>query len=78
MSQAILELAKQGYSTQATCHAFGLPRATYYRSLSVTEPATTNAALREQIQQVALEWSCFGMVLLWLPPHYKRAASARC
>ena len=60
MSQAILDLAKQGYSTQATCHAFGLPRATYYRSLSVTEPATTDAALREQIQRVALEWSCYG------------------
>ena len=55
MSQAIQETAAQGYSTQATCHAFGLPRATCYRSLSVTEPATTDAALREQIQRVALE-----------------------
>ena len=60
MSQAILDLAKQGYSTQATCQAFGLPRASYYRSLSATEPATTDAALRERVQQVALEWSCYG------------------
>ena len=31
MSQVICELAQQGCSIQATCQAFGLPRASYYR-----------------------------------------------
>ena len=55
-----MELTQQDYSTQASCHAFRLPRASYYRSLSATEPAATDVALREHIQRVALEWSCYG------------------
>ena len=59
MSQAIAELAQQGYSVQACCQAFGLPRANYYRLLP--EPkAKTDDPLRQQVQQVALEWSCYG------------------
>ena len=60
MSQAILELAKQGYSTQATCQAFGLPRASYYRHLIAPEPGETDSVPRQQVQQVALDWSCYG------------------
>ena len=33
MSQAITELAQQGYSIGASCQAFGLPRSNYYRLL---------------------------------------------
>ena len=60
MSQAICELAQQGYGVQATCQAFGLPRASYYRHLAGPEPAKTDSALRQQVQQVALECSCYG------------------
>jgi len=86
MSQAIQETAAQGASLTRTCQMTGISRACYYRGLSATEPAKLETVLREQIQQVALEWSCFGMVLLWnglalewscfgmvllwLPPHH--------
>ena len=58
MSQAIQELIQQGYSVRASCQAFGLPRSCYYRDLP--EAANTDAALREHIQRVALECSCYG------------------
>ena len=70
MSQAIQETAAQGASLTRTCQMTGISRACYYRGLSATEPAKLETVLREQIQQVALEWSCYGMVLLWLPPHH--------
>ncbi len=60
MSQAITELAQQGYSLQVSCQAFGLPRASYYRHLSAAEPAPADTALRQQVQQVALDWPCYG------------------
>ena len=62
MSQAISELAQQGYSIQATCHAFGLPRASYYRLRQerLQEPKAKTDPLRLQVQQVALDWSCYG------------------
>ena len=68
MSQAISELAQQGYGIQATCQAFGLPRASYYRQLQ--KPKAKPDLLRSQVQQVALDWSCssaasgFGLVVL--------------
>ena len=58
MSQAICDLAQQGYSIQASCRAFGLPRANYYRLLQ--EPKIKSDLLRQQVQQVALECSCYG------------------
>lgn len=58
MSQAIPELAQQGYSIQATCQAFGLPRASYHRLLQ--EPKAKTDPLRQQVQQVALDCSCYG------------------
>ncbi|MGI4788737.1 MAG: hypothetical protein ACRYFS_07785 [Janthinobacterium lividum] len=58
MSEAISTLVQQGYSLGACCHAFGLPRANYYRLLQ--EPKTKTDLLRSQVQQVALEWSCYG------------------
>ena len=60
MSQGISQLAQQGYNVESFCQALGLPRASYYRhiqaSYSVASPADT--ALRQQVRQVALEWSC--------------------
>ena len=58
MSQAICELAQQGCGVQTTCQAFGLPRASYYRLRR--EPKSKTDPLRSQVQQVALEWSCYG------------------
>ena len=55
MSQAICELAQQGYGIQATCQAFGLPRASYYRLRQ--EPKAKTDPLRSQVQQVALDRS---------------------
>ncbi len=60
MSQSIQELAHEGYSVRASCQAFGLPRASYYRGLSLPEPTDTDVPLRENIQQVALDCSCYG------------------
>jgi putative transposase len=59
MSKAIQELTQQGHSISVCCQAFGLPRANYYRLLP--EPKVkTDDALRQQVQQVALDWSCYG------------------
>lgn len=58
MSQAVSELARQGYGIQATCQAFGLPRASYYRLRQ--EPKAKPDPLRPQVQQVALDCSCYG------------------
>ncbi len=60
MSQTIQELAHEGYSVRASCRAFGLARASYYRGLSLSEPTESDAALRENIQRVALDCSCYG------------------
>lgn len=60
MSQVISELAQQGYGIEASCQAFGLPRANYYRHLSAPEPAPADTALRQQVQQVALDWPSYG------------------
>ncbi len=60
MSQSIQELAHEGYSVRASCQAFELPRASYYRGLSLPEPTDTDVPLRENIQQVALDCSCYG------------------
>jgi len=58
MSQAIQELVQQGYSVRASCQAFGLPRSCHYRA--PPEKANTDDALREHVQRVALDCSCYG------------------
>ena len=64
MSQAIQESAAQGGSLTHLCQMAGISRACYYkniaRDLCLPEPARTDTALREQIQTVALQWSCYG------------------
>ena len=60
MSQAIQETAAQGGSLKNLCQMAGVSRASYYRALCALEPAKTDAALRQQVQQVALDWSCYG------------------
>jgi len=65
MSQAIQELAKQGHSIRALCQRLTLPRSQFYRNVAAPEPTQTDAALRqnvlrENIQQVALDCSCYG------------------
>jgi len=77
MSQSIQELAHEGYSVRASCQAFGLPRARYYRGLSLPEPTDTNVALREHIQRVALDCSCYGYRRVTKALHRQGVASAR-
>ena len=60
MSQAVQEAAAQGGSLTNLCQIAGISRACYYRGLSAPEPARTDTSLRSQVQQVALEWSCYG------------------
>ena len=60
MSQTIQETVVQGASLTNLCQMMGISRTCYYRGLSAPEPAPRDTALREQIQQVALEWSCYG------------------
>lgn len=66
MSQAIQEAAAQGGSLQTLCQMAGISRACYYRhlpsnrGLTAKPIAETHSALRQQVQQVALDWSCYG------------------
>lgn len=60
MSSAIQEAAAQGTSLANLCQIAGISRACYYRGLRVTEPAETDRILREHIQQIALDCSCYG------------------
>jgi putative transposase len=60
VSQVVSELAQQGYGIEASCQAFSLPRASYYRHLSAPESAPADTALRQQLQQVALDWPRYG------------------
>ena len=60
MSQAIQEAAAQGGSLTNLCQMAGISRAYYYRGLRVCEPVSRDAALRQHVQQVALDWSCYG------------------
>ena len=62
MSEAISVLVQQGYNVRACCQAFGLPRASYYRLRQevLQEPRAKPDPLRLQVQQVALDWSCYG------------------
>jgi hypothetical protein len=75
MSQAICALVQQGYSVSACCQAFGLPKAKYYRLRQ--EPKAKTDPLRQQVQQVALDWPCcFGLaLLLWTGLAMATAAS---
>jgi len=64
MSQAIRgniqEAAARGGSLTSLCQRAGVSRACYYRSLAAPEPAATDVALREHIQRIALDYSCYG------------------
>ena len=60
MSQAIQEAAAQGASLTNLCQMAGISRACYYRGLNAKPFAETDALLRHQVQQVALEWYCYG------------------
>ena len=60
MSRAIHEAVLQGGSLTNLCQMAGISRACYYRGLSAPEPAKVDISLRQQVQQVALDWSCYG------------------
>ena len=60
MSRAVQEAVAQGHSIHSSCQAFGLPRASYYRYASLPAADEADDPLRPQVQQVALEWSCYG------------------
>ena len=60
MSRAIHEAVLQGGSLINLCQIAGISRACYYRGLSVPEPAKVDISLRQQVRQVALDWSCYG------------------
>lgn len=65
MSQAIRTAVDQGGSLTSLCHMAGISRACYYRSFSTPDLAApqvvaADMALRESIQQLALDWSCYG------------------
>ena len=60
MSQAIQEAVLQGGSLTNLCQMAGISRTCYYRGLNAKPFAKTDALLRQQVQQVALEWSCYG------------------
>ncbi len=64
MSQAVQEAATQGGSLTNLCQMAGISRTCYYkniaRGLCAPQPATIDNALRERIQQIALDCSCYG------------------
>jgi len=60
MSRAIQDAAAQGGSLTNLCQMAGISRACYYRGLTVEPGAGTDGSLRQQVQQVALDWSCYG------------------
>jgi transposase InsO family protein len=59
VSRAIQDAVAQGHGVQSSCQAFGLPRASYYRLRQEPRPKA-DGPLRQQVQRVALEWSCYG------------------
>lgn len=64
MSRAIQsnlqEAAAQGGSLTNLCQTVGISCACYYRGLAAPKPTAPDTALREHIQRVALECSCYG------------------
>jgi transposase InsO family protein len=60
MSQAIRDAVAQGGSLLNLCQMAGISRACYYRGLTAKPIAKTDGPLRQQVQQVALAWSCYG------------------
>ena len=63
MSAAICETvtsSKMPHSISGLCRAMGLSRSTYYRHRVAQETSTLDMALREAIQQVALEMPSYG------------------
>jgi transposase-like protein len=59
---AVAESAKEnGASIAALCRTVGLSRSTFYRcARSQPSPESAETDLREAIQQIALEFSCYG------------------
>ncbi len=60
MSLAIQEAAARGGLLTNLCQMAGISRACYYRGLRIPEPTKTDTILRENIQQIALDCSCYG------------------
>ena len=60
MSKAIQEAAAQGGALTNLCQMAGISRACYYRALALPALTDTDTTLREQVQRVALDWSCYG------------------
>ena len=60
MSLTLQETAAQGTSLTNLCQMTGISRACYYRGLSASDPVDKDVSLRESIQQVALNCSCYG------------------
>jgi putative transposase len=65
VSQAIQEAAAQGASLTHLCQMASISRACYYRGLCAPEPAKAavikaDGVLRDHIQRIALDWSCYG------------------
>lgn len=60
MSRAIQEAVVQGASLANLCQMAGISRTCYYRGLAAPDPADKNVVLRQSIQQVALDCSCYG------------------
>ncbi len=62
MSQAIQEAVAQGASLTNLCQMAGISRACYYRGLAAPDPVDKSVALRENIQQIVLDCSCYRRV----------------
>lgn len=60
MTQAIREAAQQGGSIRALCQAAGVPRSQFYRSPPAPKLGAADGDLRERIQKIALDWTCYG------------------
>ena len=60
MSKAIQDLTQRGHSVRALCQGLAFPRSRFYRDIAAPEPPKSDAALRQNIQQIALDCSCYG------------------
>ena len=60
MSKAVQEITTQDHSAHALCQGLAFPRSQFCRDVSAPESTDTDAALRESIQQAALDCSCYG------------------
>ncbi len=60
MSQAIAAEAQHGASVRPLCQGLGISLATYYRLLRPPSPAPDEIELRDRMQEISLEMSCYG------------------